>query len=156
MLGGDDPRQRVKPMNSMRGSCHCGSIEASIELPRASDEYSPRMCDCDFCRKHGASYVSDPDGTLSLRVRSRDALRGYYQGSGTAEMLLCTRCGILVGARYTTEALTFAAINVRVFDGSAQFGSPQPASPKLLEVPEKTERWRSLWFRNVRLQFDDA
>jgi hypothetical protein len=143
-------------MHKLEGSCHCGDVDVSIELPRAPNEYSPRVCDCDFCRKHGASYVSDRAGTLSLHVRSPSTLNRYRQGSGTAEMLVCSNCGVLVGGLYTTDVGAFAAINVRVIDGPTQFGSPQSASPKSLEVNEKMERWKSLWFRNVRIAFNEA
>jgi hypothetical protein len=140
-------------MHQVTGSCHCGNVSVSIELPRDPIEYSPRACDCDFCRKHGASYFSDPDGTLCLTVRSRKLLHEYRQGSRTAEMLVCANCGVLIGGMFRTDAGDFAAINTRIVDAGIAFGDPQTASPKLLDVEEKAERWRRLWFRSVTMTF---
>lgn len=143
-------------MHQVTGSCHCGNVNVSIELPRDPLEYSPRACDCDFCRKHGASYFSDPNGILCLMVRNRKLLHGYRQGSGTAEMLVCTNCGVLIGGMFKTDIGEFTAINTKIVDGGITFGETQTASPKLLGVEEKAQRWRRLWFRNVSITFTEA
>jgi len=143
-------------MHQVTGSCHCGNVNVSIELPHDPLEYSPRACDCDFCRKHGASYFSDPNGVVCLTVRNRELLHGYRQGSGTAEMLVCTNCGVLIGGVFRTAAGDFAAINARIVDTAIAFGETKSTSPKLLDVEEKTARWRRLWFRNVSFAFAET
>lgn len=37
------------------GGCHCGNIKVDVELAAAPETYHPRVCDCDFFRKHGAA-----------------------------------------------------------------------------------------------------
>lgn len=143
-------------MHQLVGSCHCGNIGVSVGLPREPHEYCPRVCDCEFCRKHGASYFSDPGGILSLRVADRKLLHSYRQGSGTAEMLLCKNCGVLIGGVLRADGEVFAAINTKVIDANVHFGDDKIASPKLLSVEQKTERWRKLWFRNVEITFVEA
>lgn len=136
-------------MHQITGSCHCGNVNVSIGLPRAPLEYSPRACDCDFCRKHGASYLSDPNGVLAVEVGDLRSLHSYRQGSGTAEMLVCGHCGVLIGATFAADGRVFAAINTRIIDGGVAFGESRTVSPKLLGAEEKAERWRQLWFGDV-------
>lgn len=138
-------------MHKLEGSCHCGNIEIEVALALAPDEYIPRACDCEFCRKHGASYISDPDGSLVIKVRDEKLLKKYHQGSGTAEMLICANCGVLIGGVYRAEGCMFAAINTKTIDGNTTFGESQPVSPKTLSSEEKVIRWRKLWFSNVNI-----
>ena len=136
-------------MHQLTGGCHCGNIRVEIALPRPPGDYSPRACDCDFCRKHGASYLSDPHGSLLIRIEDeRDGGR-YHQGSGTADCLLCRRCGVLIGATFLCDERLYAAVNVRILDGAAGFAAELPVSPKKLSQNEKAQRWQTLWFADV-------
>src|SRR5437762_851279 len=65
---------------SLKGGCHCGNISIEMTLTQTAASYIPRACDCDFCRKHSAAYVSDPKGSLSIKVKDNDALGAYRQG----------------------------------------------------------------------------
>lgn len=136
-------------MYELKGSCHCGNVSVELALTRPPHEYNPRACDCDFCRKHGASYVSDPNGSLIVHVRDEKSLHRYRQGSNTADMVLCGNCGVLIGGAYQSEGNVFAAINAMIIDGGAKFGETTPASPKELAAAEKVRRWTDLWFANV-------
>lgn len=135
-------------MTQLKGSCHCGNVRLEIALSRAPASYQPRACDCDFCRKHGAAYISDPAGALRIETRDDGKLVRYRQGSGTAECLLCSSCGVLVGAVYRDDTRTFATVNTRVVEG-ATFGNELTVSPKKLGVDEKISRWKELWFPKV-------
>ncbi len=138
-------------MYKLKGACHCGNIRVEVALTRAPAEYRPRACDCEFCRKHGASYLSDPGGSLAVQVGDERLLRKYRQGSNTAEMLVCGNCGVLVGGAYQTEGRVFAAINTRIIEGDAMFGEIQPVSPRTLSAEEKVSRWKALWFADVTI-----
>lgn len=140
----------------LAGGCHCGNIRADVVLSRPPSDFVPRACDCDFCCKHGAAYVSDPEGELTLRLREPGAVRRYAQGSGTADMLLCGRCGVMVAGLLCESGRNFAAINVRIIDGESPFGASRSASPKLLPVEDKVDRWKRLWFADVRIVEDGA
>ena len=131
------------------GGCHCGAIRVGVDLPRAAQHYAPRACDCDFCRKHAAAYVSDPAGSLRIALTEAHSLGRYRQGSGSAECLVCTRCGVLVGVAYTEDGRIFATLNSRIVDGGACFAEPVAVSPKTLSAGEKIERWKRLWFADV-------
>jgi hypothetical protein len=132
------------------GGCHCGQlrIEFSTDLDPAN--FVPRACDCSFCRKHGAAYISDPDGRLSVSFR-QDALRKYRQGSNSAEFLICSQCGVLVAVTFEHDAHIYGAVNIGCLNGPTGLGSPVSASPQALSPDEKVARWLKLWVPDVEL-----
>jgi hypothetical protein len=138
-------------MHKLNGGCHCGNILVEIFLARSSSEYNPRACDCDFCRKHGALYVSDPLGPLLIRIKDEREIGRYRQGSGIADCLLCRNCGVLVGALYPSDGRLYATVNTKIIDDRVKFSAQIPISPKKVSENEKTERWRAIWFTNVRV-----
>ncbi|HEV2111962.1 MAG TPA: aldehyde-activating protein [Gammaproteobacteria bacterium] len=135
-------------MVKLEGGCHCGNIRVEVGLSRPAETYNPRACDCDFCMKHGAAYLSDPEGSLSIHVQDSRQSNRYRQGSGQAEFLLCSNCGVLVAVSYRDAGLTVGAVNSQVIEG-ARFGDKTPVSPQKLGPEDKTQRWKDLWFRNV-------
>jgi hypothetical protein len=136
-------------MHTVSGGCHCGNIRVELQLLKEPASYAPRACDCDFCRKHSAAWISDPQG--SLRIRVRDArLRGTYtQGSAQAKLVLCRNCGVLIGAFYEENGRIYGTVNVNVLENSTQFAARQPVSPQGLAPGDKAQRWKSLWFADV-------
>ena len=136
-------------MHQVSGRCHCGNITVQVAMTESPETYRPRACDCEFCRKHGAAYLSDPNGSLRIHVIEPQLMSRYRQGSGAAEMLVCRRCGVLIGALYADASRQLGAINVRVLDTTA-WGSPESVSPKTLTENAKVDRWRQLWFRDVQ------
>lgn len=133
--------------HALSGRCHCGDIAVSVQLSGAAERYSPRACDCDFCRLHGASYLSDPKGQLRFTVQPGAVLNRYRQGAEEADMLLCGRCGVLMGACYERDGSCYGTVNSAVLP--PVFAAPQPVSPKQLSADEKTRRWMLLWFPDV-------
>ena len=143
-------------MHRASGGCHCGNLLVDLELSRAPDTYNPRACDCDFCRKHCASYLSDPQGSMGIRIKDERHWGRYQQGSGTAEFMVCTRCGVLIGVLYRGDGRVHGAVNTKAIDGATSFGTEQPVSPKTLPSSEKVKRWQSVWFSDVRIVTGEA
>lgn len=134
------------------GGCHCGNVRVELQLAHAPDTYAPRACDCDFCTKHAAAYVSDPQGSVGFRIRDgRHAVR-YRQGSGRAEFLLCAICGVLVGVLYRDGERVYAAVNAKSVGDVAGFGVARQVSPKTLSESEKVSRWQDVWFSKVSIE----
>lgn len=138
-------------MHELSGGCHCGNILLRLQLSRAPDAYSPRCCDCDFCRKHGAAYLSDAQGSLAIHIKDQRDSSSYRQGSGAAECLLCRNCGVLVGALYRDGERLYATINVKAIAAGTRFASEETVSPQKLSEAEKIKRWQQLWFADVKL-----
>jgi hypothetical protein len=143
-------------MHMVSGGCHCGNILVDLELASAPSAYSPRACDCDFCRKHGAAYVSDAQGSLRIRIEDERECAKYRQGSGIADCLVCRNCGVLVGACCWSDGRLYAAVNAKVLDDRAIFAPEQRVSPKKLSESEKVARWKDIWFANVSVTHGDA
>jgi hypothetical protein len=81
-------------VNSYHGSCHCGAVNITLRSAKTASELGTRSCQCSFCRAHGASWTSDPDGRLEITV-PREKLSRYRFGTGTAEFLICGTCGVV-------------------------------------------------------------
>ena len=144
-------------MHSISGGCHCGNIQVDLDLAGEPASYHPRACDCSFCRKHGAAYVSDAQGSLRIRIGERDYCGQYRQGNELAEMLLCTRCGVLIGALFQGEdGRIHATVNVRSVEAAARFGAEQTVSPQVLSGGQKVARWKEIWFRDVEVRSGES
>jgi hypothetical protein len=126
------------------GGCHCGGVQFAFETQRPLSDFTPRACDCDFCTRHRAAWISDAAGWL--RITASDALRRYRQGSGQAEFLLCGDCGVLVAVICTGDDGTLrGAINRNSFDERERFAPEVTASPQQLAPDAKLARWSQLW-----------
>ncbi len=136
-------------MHTVSGGCHCGNIRVQLQLTREPAAYRPRACDCDFCRKHSAAYVSDPQGSLHLQIAEAGEAGRYRQGSAQAQLLLCRRCGVLVAVLFEGDGELHAAANARALDAAVSFGAEQPVSPQILAAADKARRWREIWFHAV-------
>src|SRR5690242_12674989 len=128
-------------MPEIEGGCHCGNVRIAARLTREPAEYVPRACDCDFCRKHGAAYVSDPRGAVRIRVAAEADCSRYRQGSGSAEFLVCRRCGVLVAVvhrsaagRQTIDDVLYATLNSRALAVAMDFAPEQVVSPQRLSA----------------------
>lgn len=141
----------TKPMTTLRGSCHCGRLRVEFSTGQDAADIVPRACDCSFCRKHGAAYVSDPSGRMSITENEPGAMREYRQGSNAAQFLLCAHCGVLVAVVFEYEARLYGVANAGCLDGHAGLANPVPASPEALGPEEKISRWLKLWVPDVHL-----
>ena len=128
----------------LHGGCHCGAVSIALATMQPPATLHPRACDCTFCTKHGAAWVSDPDGRLSITARDRATLTQYRQGSGSARFLFCRDCGVLAAVVYEGDGGLRGAANARCLD-DARLGDPVTVSPQRLPPDDKRARWDSLW-----------
>lgn len=140
----------------LRGSCHCGKLGLELSTATELSQISPRACDCSFCQMHGAAYVSDPAGRLSVFENEPDALRVYRQGSKRAQFLMCANCGVLVAVVMEEAGRLYGAANAACLAGHQAFAAPAPVSPQLLGPDEKVTRWQQAWVADVLVVRADA
>ena len=133
------------------GGCHCGNISLEFQSTLPPSEFRPRSCDCSFCRKHGATYVSDPKGKLIITVQDRRELNSYRQGSESAEFLMCRKCGVLAAVVYSADERLYATVNGKAIENSESFGQEAPVAPWKLGTDEKRARWKEMWFADVSI-----
>lgn len=141
----------VQQSTTFHGSCHCGGLRVEFTLSRDPAGAAPRACDCSFCRKHGAAYLSDPAGALRIVAATPGALHSYRQGSESARFQLCGRCGVLVAVTFERDSRIYGAVNAGCLDGPTGLPAPLPASPQLLGTEERVSRWLQLWVPDVQL-----
>ena len=93
------------------GKCHCGAIGFRYATNVAPDEWSIRACQCRFCLTHDALSTSDPAGSIAFVCKNLKQLQRYRFGLKTADFLLCTNCGIYIGAIIETDTGRFGIVN---------------------------------------------
>lgn len=75
----------------LSGGCHCGAVrfEAGVRDPPV-----PALdCNCSVCRMTGFLHIMVPHAHFEL-LTGREALASYRFGTGTAEHLFCSKCGV--------------------------------------------------------------
>ena len=88
---------------------------------------------------------------MCISVQDERLLGRYRQGSGTAELLLCRNCGVLVGACYRDGQRLYGVVNAGALADGAQLGAQRVVSPRQLSAAEKVQRWREIWFADVSI-----
>ena len=80
---------KIKPIHE--GSCHCGSVQFELSLPKGLEQL--RRCDCSMCRRRGAVVASVPLNGISI-TRGKELLSLYQFNTKTAKHYFCSICGI--------------------------------------------------------------
>ncbi len=75
----------------VRGGCHCGAVRFEAGLPEPP--LVALDCNCSICAMTGFLHVMVPHSDFEL-LTGRDSLASYRFGTGAAEHLFCTRCGV--------------------------------------------------------------
>jgi len=126
--------------------CHCGALALAFTTRRAPAELPLRECQCSFCRKHGARTTADPEGFAEIRVADPRALARYRFGLGTADYLVCSRCGVYLAAVMEEGDRVWAVLNVNAFADRAAFaGAATPMVYDREDEARRRARRRKLW-----------
>lgn len=73
------------------GGCHCKAVRFVARLP---DPPVPALdCNCSICAMSGFLHVIVPHGDFTLESGA-DRLASYRFGTGAAEHLFCSLCGV--------------------------------------------------------------
>ena len=72
-------------------SCHCGNVEAEINVPERMTKFL--RCNCSLCKRKGAvmSMVKNEDFKIT---KGKDKLRLYQFHTKVAKHFFCSICGI--------------------------------------------------------------
>ena len=127
------------------GRCHCGTITAAFETDADPAELQLRACACSFCRMHGTRTASDPRGRLSFSDPG-GRLHRYRFGTRTSEVLLCSECGVYVGAIVDTEGAIYGIVNVNILDDKTPFArAPEVMNYDSESAAERIARRMAKW-----------
>jgi hypothetical protein len=145
MLAPSPPAESAMDALLHEGGCHCGRLRWQFTTAMALADVVPRACDCDYCARHRAAWVSDAAGQLRIHA-SVAKLQRYRQGSGQAEFLLCRDCGVLVAViAHSDDGRLLGAVNRNAFDQRDAFMAETVVSPQRLAAETRLERWSQLW-----------
>ncbi len=133
-------------MSEYCGSCHCGAIGFRYHTDIEPERWSIRACQCGFCRAHDALSASDPSGSLDFTANSPDLLNRYRFGLKTADFLLCSVCGVYIGALIKTEQGRFGIINTHaLLEVPTKFAPTEPMSYDAEDVAGRVSRRELRW-----------
>jgi hypothetical protein len=138
-------------MHDLRGSCHCGNVEFTLSTEKSADDLVPRRCSCSMCRRHGASYISDPDGRLILRYRDPSLLSFYRFGHGTAQWIICSRCGVLTAVLCEIDDRLRAVVVMQSMVEHTFLASERPTDFEGESVAERLSRRAKTWIGTVEV-----
>ena len=128
------------------GSCHCGNIQVEFETAQAPDSLQLRECGCTFCRRHGATAVTDPAGRLEVRLSDPREVSRYRFALRTADFLVCRTCGVFVAAVSAIDGATYATLNVNVLERREAFTTPPlPVRYDAETAAERVARRHRAW-----------
>ncbi|MCL4720732.1 MAG: aldehyde-activating protein [Gammaproteobacteria bacterium] len=109
------------------GSCHCGAIEYTWTTALPARRWPLQLCQCAFCRGHGARMAADLAGELQFRFERPEFLRRYRFGLRTADFLVCKECGTFVAAVLLSGRGAQGAVNINTL--KAMPAGVQPGKP---------------------------
>lgn len=138
-------------MHELTGSCHCGNVEFTLATEKRLADLVPRRCSCSMCTRHGASYISDPDARLALRYRDGSLLSVYRFGHGTAQWVICSRCGVLTVVLCEVAGRVRAVVRVQSMVAHS-FPAPEVSTDFDSEsVEERLQRRVRTWIGTVTI-----
>ena len=137
----------------IKGRCHCGNVGFELTWPGDAVTIPARRCGCTFCQKHGGVWTSNPAGALTVRIAHPAQVSRYEFGTGTAEFVVCARCGAVPLVTSRIDGRLYAVVNVNTFDGvDAARITIAPASFDGEEVGDRLARRRRNWIADVRIE----
>jgi hypothetical protein len=72
------------------GGCHCGAVRFEAEVPKRVQLLD---CNCSICVRTGFRHLIVAHGDFRL-LQGADRLASYRFGSGAADHLFCSICGV--------------------------------------------------------------
>ncbi|MHA3980478.1 GFA family protein [Halovulum sp. GXIMD14794] len=101
----------------LNGSCHCGAVRFTAEIPEGLA--SARRCDCSFCAMRGAVAVTAPLDGLKV-TQGADKLTLYTFNTGVAQHHFCSVCGIYTHHRRRSNPNEYG-VNLACLEGQTPF-----------------------------------
>lgn len=128
----------------IHGRCHCGNVTYTLATGRAWSDVVLRICGCSFCLRHRPRCWSDPAGSLTVTIAEPAAVNRYRFGQGTADFVICGRCGVFCFASAAFGDHERAVVNMNLADGVPSL--PERPLEALDETGEqRTGRRRANW-----------
>jgi hypothetical protein len=109
----------VASPGAYRGSCHCGAVSFLLKSSKSPEEFAVRSCQCGFCRSQSASWTSDPEGELEVRISG--PVHRYRFGTKSADFLVCTTCGLTPAVVSVSGGKLLGVVRANLFESAEAF-----------------------------------
>lgn len=139
-----------------KGGCHCGTISFELETTKKITDFIPRACACNFCQKHEASYISDPTGILRIHYKDKNLVNTYRFGHGTADFIICKKCGVFTMTLCEIEERTHAVVNVKTMEETLLIAPPIATNFDGESIEKRLERRQKNWIGTVRVSSESV
>lgn len=110
----------MKDVLHIAGGCHCGLLRFELHWPRAeagtTADIPARKCGCSFCTRIDGTWTSHPNARLRISENPEMPATRYRFGTGTADFLFCSQCGVVPVAMCGIDGRVYAVVNVNTFD----------------------------------------
>ncbi len=135
------------PLDSytFEAGCHCGAIGSTFRASQAPESWVVRACRCSFCRAHGARTISDPDGSITFHIADAAQLQRYRFGAGSADFVVCRRCGVYLAAVLTSSRGQFATLNINTLRPPVHALEALPVSYEGESAEQRKRRREQHW-----------
>ncbi|GAA3928378.1 GFA family protein [Litoribacillus peritrichatus] len=96
-----------------KGSCHCGAVEFTVNLPNGIE--GPYRCNCSLCDRRGA--IAAPVQMEEFKVTKGEEFLTLYQfNTQVAKHYFCAQCGIYTHHQRRSNPSQFS-YNVACLEG---------------------------------------
>jgi hypothetical protein len=112
----------------------------------APSDWSIRACQCQFCLSHAALSTSDKQGELAFHAADPAALQRYRFALRTADFLLCSNCGVYIGAVIEIADRRYGIVNTRALaPAPAEIAALAPISYDGEDTRGRIQRREDRW-----------
>jgi hypothetical protein len=133
----------------LNGSCHCGNVLFVLHTNKTENDFTPRTCQCTLCRRHDASWISDPEGTAEVTYSDKQNVSFYRFGTETADFIICKNCGVLMVATCEIEGAKRAVLNIKSMLGHSFTKAPILTNFDGEKVEGRLDRRKQNWTGRV-------
>lgn len=131
---------------TIKSSCHCGNLKATLTTDKQPREMWLHGCQCDFCRSHNMRSLSDSEGRIEILVQDESRLNRYHFGMKMVDFLICKTCGNYIGAVQRIDDQLFGILNANLTENRGkQFGEAKPAFFEEETRDERSARRKDVW-----------
>lgn len=128
------------------GGCHCGAISIELSTGKPAQELTTRLCQCAFCRKHGARAFSQSSAHAVIVINEPRHLQCYRFGLATADVALCRQCGVYVAMVLRDEGDAWTTINIETLEERTMFTlASDPVDFSNEGADERIRRRKAQW-----------
>ena len=138
-------------MNSYEGGCSCKNIVISLFLDSELSQHTPRACQCSYCKKKNAAYISFSDWRMEVKIKNSDQINKFRFSTRTADFVSCKICDELIYVVSKIGNINYSVVNITAFK-NIKFPGPEECDFDSEIQSERLIRRELNWISNVYIE----